>query len=355
MAEPGLRVALLSLEPWDDVWRRNQHLAAELVALGEVSALQWISPPSGGLRPRATSTWPLPGIEVVVPPLVVPRRYGGHRVLGRWLRRQVAEVDVVWVNDPVAGRAAVPPGRPAMYDVTDDWRSMPQPTASRRRIVAAEDELASRVPTVVCSAVLADRWRCRYGVEAALVPNAVDVAALRSARPRRLDGPAPHVVYVGTVHTNRVDLELIAEVAASGATVHLVGPEHLAPAEQQRLTAAGVRVIGPVPAADVPSWLVSADVLVCPHVVDEFTLSLDAIKAHEYLATDRPVVATPSCGFQSLTADGLTVVDRSRFAAAVAEAAGTGPFPRPAPASWADRATEFARTLRAVAGAGAVR
>jgi glycosyltransferase involved in cell wall biosynthesis len=121
-------------------------------------------------------------------------------------------------------------------------------------------------------------------------------------------------------------------------------------AERDRLVARGVVLHGPVPAAQVPSWLVAADVLICPHRVDDFTLSLDAIKAHEYLATDRPVVATPSCGFQELRADGLSVVERGSFVDEVTKSIGSGPFERPAPASWADRATSFAAVLHAVAG-----
>jgi hypothetical protein len=286
-------------------------------------------------------------VDVVEPPLLVPRRCGGHRVLGWWLRRRVADVDVLWINDPVAGVSALGRGRPAVYDVTDDWRTMPQDDASRRRIVAAEDELAERALTVVCSDVLADRWRTRYGIDAVVIPNAVDVPAVRAAHPRQLEGEGPHAVYVGTLHANRIDVPLVEQLAESWpGTVHLVGPNGLEPADSRRLSRVGVRLPGPVPSADVPTWLVAADVLICPHLVTDFTLSLDAIKAHEYLTTDRPVVATPSSGFQSLSVDGLAVVSAPDFAATAVAFARRGPFPRPDPASWADRSLEFGAALR---------
>ncbi|MDT4914556.1 MAG: teichuronic acid biosynthesis glycosyltransferase TuaH, partial [Pseudonocardiales bacterium] len=63
-----LRAALLSLEPWDEVWRRNQHFAAGLLEGGDVSSLIWISPPAGGLSLRASSARPLSGVDVVEPP-----------------------------------------------------------------------------------------------------------------------------------------------------------------------------------------------------------------------------------------------------------------------------------------------
>src|SRR4051794_13181470 len=36
------RVVLLSLDPWDEVWRRNQHLAVRLVRLGLVESLVFV-------------------------------------------------------------------------------------------------------------------------------------------------------------------------------------------------------------------------------------------------------------------------------------------------------------------------
>ena len=86
--------------------------------------------------------------------------------------------------------------------------------------------------------------------------------------------------------------------------------------------------------------------LICPHLVDEFTLSLDAIKAHEYLATDRPVVATT---VQRLRRTGRRRPHRHRtrdgFAAAVHAAVGTGPFRRSPAPDWDDQAVAFSAVL----------
>jgi glycosyltransferase involved in cell wall biosynthesis len=344
-----LRVAHLSLDPWDTVWRRNQHLAAGLIEARAVESVLYVEPPVGGLAVRARRHRPRAGVEVVTPPLLVPRTHGGYRVLAAWLRRTVRAADVLWVNDPVAGSGVLPAGLPALYDVTDDWRSVPQSAAQRARVVAAEDALAGAARTVVCSEVLAARWRARYGVDATVVQNGVDATAVRRAVPRPLAGCAPHLIYVGTLHANRIDGALVAALAQTG-TVHLVGPDHLDPDSRRLLLSAGVRLHGAVPFEQVPSWLVSADVLLCPHVVDDFTLSLDAIKAHEYLATGRPVVATPTSGFQSITAPGLVVVGADRFADAVRAAASAGRrYSRLPPGSWRERVGEFATVLKGVA------
>ena len=345
-AAPALGpVACISLEPWDTTWRRNQHFASRLVRRGHASRLVFVEPPVLGRRPRRWS--PEPGVTVVRPPLMVPKRAGGLALTGALLRATVLRsARVVWVNDPTLGVHCVRRGSRAVYDVTDDWRTFKQPGYITERLVAAEDALARRAETVVCSQVLADRWHQRYGVQPPVVQNAVDAEAYLHATPRRPDGAGPHLAYVGTLHEQRLDVELVLALADSAlGTVHLVGPDSLGAASRARLEAhPGVRLHGPVPTQDVPGWMTGMDVLLCPHRVDDFTLSLDAIKAHEYLASGRPVVATPTSGFQQLTAEGLTVVPAEEFADAARRAVGTGPFQRDV-TTWDDRTDEFAVAL----------
>ena len=342
----GLQVAMLSLEPWDEVWRRNQHLASRLVRSGVIDSLLFIAPARRGLSRRSHQHRPQPGIEVVTPPLILPRRAGGHVIIGMWLRRRTRDSQLWWVNDPVAGDAARRPGAPTIYDVTDDWREMAQPPRDRRRIVRAEDRLAQSALTVVCSEALASRWRDRYNVHTSVIGNAVDTSAIQGAMPRTLSGLAPHIVYVGTAHTNRVDVQLLRRLAADlEGTLHLVGPEELDASTRTWLDDHGANRQGKIPSSEVATWLVSADVLICPHLVDDFTLSLDAIKSYEYLATRLPVVATPSSGFEHTVAPGLTVVDAEDFVDAVKNAVGTGPFDRVPPPDWDDRARQFEAAL----------
>ena len=340
---PLTSVALLSLEPWDDVWRRNQHLAAELVRQDLVRRIVFIEP----ARPGRGRRWsPLPGVEVVRPPLLIPRRRGGLRAVAFGLRaRALRGHDRLWVNDASIGALCIG-GRPALYDVTDDWRAAEAPEAELRRLVQAEDRLTERATVVVCSGVLQQRWQERYGVLPPVVHNAADVAAYRTARPVPLDGAGPHIGYIGTLHHERLDLDILLALADDPrvGTVHLVGPDHLPTADRIRLIDRGIVLHGPVPAADVPAWAVAFDVLVCPHQVTDFTRSLDAIKAYEYLAAGRPVVATPTGGFQDLAGQaGVTVVDATGLVAAVAHAAAE-PIARPGGSgpSWAERAREFA-------------
>ena len=124
-------------------------------------------------------------------------------------------------------------------------------------------------------------------------------------------GPTVRISVTWELCTSRdldIDLLLRTVEAVPVGRVHLVGPDCLTEGARSRLTShARITLHGSVPAPEVPSWLVAFDVLICPHVVTEFTLSLDAIKAYEYLATSRAVVATPTSGFQEQSEPGLYV------------------------------------------------
>lgn len=339
------RVVLLSLEPWDEVWRRNEYFAVELVRQGLVRQLDFVEPALPGSGREFS---PVPGIVVHRPPLLLPRRIGGLRQLAVWLLPRVRRADLVWVNDAALGARCLPVARRAVYDVTDDWRSIDQPQRMRRRLVRAEDRLTGRARVVVCSVELRARWVERYGVEPAVVHNGADLEAFAAAARRSLDGSCPQVGYVGTLHSARLDVPAVVALAATAVTVHLVGPDHLEATDRDRLVAAGVRLHRAVPAADVPSWLISFDVLICPHRVTAFTLSLDAIKSYEYLAARRPVVATATSGFQHLTGTkGVRVCQAEEFPAAVGAALAAGEVTEPDPASgWPERAREFAAVLQ---------
>ena len=344
-------VALVSLEPWDDTWRRNQHIACRLVKAGDVASLIWIAPPVRRRPPPPVR--PQDGITVLTPHLRLPRRLGGVVDVARRLRSILVEVDVLWVNDPRLGAHLLEGGTQALYDVTDDWRSYPFPDRLIRGLVRAEDRLAESADTVVCSKVLADRWHDRYGLSPCVIHNGVDLDAHRVALPVRLPGLGPHIGYVGTLQPQRLDVELVLRLASetSVGTVHLLGPDALGDDVRQCLRdAEGVMLHPPVEASRVPSWMAAMDVLVAPHLVNAFTLSLDAIKAYEYCAARKPVVATPTSGFQHLAGAGVRLGEGQAFITHVRESlaspasASTTPVPG---SSWDDRARAFGAALRA--------
>jgi teichuronic acid biosynthesis glycosyltransferase TuaH len=347
------RIALVSLEPWDDTWRRNQHLVAALTRLGIVSEVLFLEPPrlrGGPARRRAV----LPGVQAVPLRLRLPKRLGGLQELGLRLRRSLlSSVDLLWINDPALGVHCVDGRRPAIYDVTDDWRTYDFPPRIQRRIVRAEDRLTRTAQTIVCSEVLRQRWKARYEVHAKLIHNGVDANAW--ALPERHDygQGGPHVGYIGTLQSERLDVELVLRIAADDRVgrVHLVGPDALDTGSRERLMASPkVHIHGPVPAAQVPARMLGLDVLLSPHVMTPFTLSLDAIKSYEYLVSGRPIAATPTSGFQHLVGhERVFVAERAAFDEALQRAlVASSVEPSVGEFGWERRARQFGEVFRDV-------
>ena len=154
----------------------------------------------------------------------------------------------------------------------------------------------------------------------------------------------PVVLYVGTLHRDRLDVDLCAALAIGligTATFVLVGPVALSASDQTLLTDAGAVLLGARGHTTIPAYLKNADVLVVPHVVTEFTDSLDPIKVYEYLAAARPVVSTPVAGFRELDREQVSVVPGSDFLARTREHLASPPraaTATPDVPSWDDRA-----------------
>jgi len=314
-------LVVVSLESWDDVWRRNQHLVSGLLTSDPELRVLFVEPPADpahdllhGRRPvwghRAHR---VPGQERLTtyrPVKWLPRRVDPSadrrlsRAVLRAARRSGFAHPILWINDPAAALLSTMAGWPTLYDITDDWLAADRPVAELARLTEAEDALLSTAAEVVaCSPELVHRKSAaRRGRPIELIPNAVNVAAYRqpTARPRDLP-PGPVAVYVGTLHSDRLDVPLAVRTArtlGSSGTLVFVGPDLLATEDAAGLREAGAVILGARPRDEVIGYLQHADVLVVPHLVNAFTDSLDPIKLYEYQAVGRPVVSTPVAGFR---------------------------------------------------------
>lgn len=312
-------VICLSLEAWDDVWRRNQHLAARMLELRPEIRLLFAEVPvdvllslQRGQRPNRS---PLRRVGetgrlwAMTPRKILPRRVwprGDHSLGSQVLRaghRLGFTRPVLWINDSTYAPLIDRTGWPSVYDVTDDWLlvgNTPRERARQERNDALMMERAAEV--VVCSPSLAASRGCLRPVH--LISNGVDLESLRAPTRRPDDLPSGRVLlYQGTMSADRLDLDLclaLARAVSGRATLVFVGPNSLEPRATAALTAAGAVVLGPRPYRDVPAYLQHADLLVVPHATTPFVESLDPIKAREFLAVGRPVVATPVAGFRAL-------------------------------------------------------
>lgn len=364
-------LVVLSLESWDGVWRRNQYLVAGLLATDPNLRVLFVEPAVDPLWDVLQRRSPRLGVglqEVTDVPGVgpgrlwrleatkpLPRRLDprGETRAARSVRRAIRRLGLVrpllWVNDPTSARLVTETQWPALYDITDDWLAADRGPREHDRLVRDEATLLREcAEVVVCSPALAATKGAQRPVT--LVPNAVDVDLYRVPAPRPADLPeGPVALYVGTLHRDRMDLDLCEATArALGDTGRLVivGPILLDAADRDRLRAAGVVLLGSRDRRTVPGYLQHADVLVVPHVVDDFTDSLDPIKLYEYRAVGRPVVSTPVAGFRDDRGPHTTIARGEAFVAAVCDAVPARTrFPEGASdddvPTWADRVDQM--------------
>jgi glycosyltransferase involved in cell wall biosynthesis len=365
-------LVVCSLEEWDDVWRRNQFIVDILLRRNPTLRVLFVEPPVDPLyelSQRRCPKWPRfrslrndRRLRVFRPVKPVPRRVGGSTA-DRLLRAQVrlvahhwaSDQATLWINDITYAPLIHATGWPTVYDVTDDWLAAPFSNRELARLAHHEGiALRDEEEIVVCARALADSKG--GGRRVHLVPNGVDVEHFRRPRPRPTDLPdSPVAVYIGTLHESRLDSELLLEAAHASpdVTFALVGPDALSPATRRRLSSnVNVEILGARSYDAVPAYFQHADVILVPHLVNEFTDSLDPIKAYECLAVGKPTIATPIAGFRTL-GDGVSVVPRERFADEVRHAT-RNPSRRTSTrrlATWVDRAVIFERVLRATSRA----
>lgn len=369
-------LVVVSLERWDDVWRRNQHLVAGLLRSDPGLRVLFVEPAADPVHDLFSLRRPRLGRRAGEIPAVAPGRlwrFGPLKWLPRKmdrgtddrLARTVARAahrlgmrhPLLWINDPGMVALAERTAWPTLYDITDDWVAADRPPGELERTAANESRLLGLAhEVVVCSAELARRKGAAHRVE--LIPNAVDVDAYRRPAARPADLPeGPVAVYLGTVHADRLDVALCEATARAldgAGSLALVGPNLLSTDDSGRLERAGARLLGPRARDEVVGYLQHADVLVVPHVVTSFTDSLDPIKLYEYQAVGRPVVSTPVAGFRDAADPRITVAEGAAFAAAV-RAALPAPTVFPvgadaAVATWADRVEQMREVLRRLAG-----
>lgn len=349
MSVPDL--VFVSMENWDDVWRRNQFLCAGLARRHPNMKILFMGRPrdvSHQIRKRkfaevrGRASYPAPGhpaITITHPLKLLPNTLAAGRKVNEALerahirkemRRMGMERPLLWLNPHYAVHMCGKMGeRGVVYDITDDWTSLSQSAWLRELVQRQDAELCRRADEVIVCSQRLYEMKEPLARSLHLVPNGVDVEHYRAAGDRAnapeaaRQWPRPVLGYTGSIHPDRVDVDLVAELAErfSAGTVALVGPNMLPADEVQRLGKQGnVVITGPVPYAEVPSYMAAFDVCITPHQMTPFTESLNPIKLWEYLAAGKPIVSTDVAGFRDYPEVVRTARDADGFAAAVGEA-----------------------------------
>jgi teichuronic acid biosynthesis glycosyltransferase TuaH len=162
--------------------------------------------------------------------------------------------------------------------------------AQERRAVADADVVLALSP------LLARRWSALRGRPVPVIPNGCTPVRASAHRlpPAIRDLPRPVVGLIGKLN-GRINVDLVEAIADAGFSLLLVGP-HDSRWEPQRFCALtgrpGVRYVGPVKAAEVPSYIAAIDVGITPYLDSPFNRASFPIKTLDYLAAGRAAVST---------------------------------------------------------------
>jgi glycosyltransferase involved in cell wall biosynthesis len=338
-------IVFISLEPWDEVWRRNQFICDGLLRRSTDTQILFVQPPfdnSYALRTRKVR-------NIQLLPSRIPSGYGDRLQLftptkwfpnslslGRaWneehlvsqMKQALRDLDWVpthlWINQHEAGRlrdAEIAPC--SIYDITDDWTKFSGNQSHLALITEQDATLCQSCDhVIVCSQQLYDDKASLVDPERLhLIPNGVHVDHYEAVADMSMPVHAvaqnwnkPTFGYTGTIHGDRVDVNLVASVAKSypTATIAMVGPNLLEQADQRELDQlSNIVFTGAQPYADLPDIMRAFDVCMVPHLVTPFTESLNPIKLWEYLAAGKPIVSTNVAGFRDYP-DLVRVADTS--------------------------------------------
>ena len=185
-----------------------------------------------------------------------------------------------------------------LYYAVDDYTAWPG--LDHATLTAMESDLLDRVDAAAAVGdTLAQRLASR-GFDPPLIDHGIDIDEWhhpRAAPPTHpiLDSlrslPSPLALYWGLID-DRLDHGAITRMASEhGLTVALIGPvQGDLPRRLDRVP--GVHLLGAIDRSLLPHAASLADLLIAPYIDSAVTRAMQPLKLKEYLATDRPVVAT---------------------------------------------------------------
>ena len=181
------------------------------------------------------------------------------------------------------------PGALVVYDCMDHHAGFSSNTPA---MLQEEERLLKSADLVITTSARLAGIVSR-AAENLLIRNAAEVEHFEKA-PERLAYPSEHPVagYLGAI-ADWFDMELIIAAAQrfQDWDFVLVGDTAFCDLSKAKQVS-NIKLVGEVPYAEAASWVHSFDVALIPFKLTELTLCTSPVKAYEYLAAGKPVVAT---------------------------------------------------------------
>jgi glycosyltransferase involved in cell wall biosynthesis len=185
-----------------------------------------------------------------------------------------------------------------VYDCVDDFAAFSEALSD---VPEEEQRVLANVDLVLVTSEPLREQKAKAHPRCYVVRNGADVDHFAPARGQPQEPPedlrstgAPRIGYVGAIH-DWIDLDLIVETARlrpaySFVFVGPVGPRvNITRVRAQR----NIILVGRKAYDELPAYLGAFDACIAPFRRNALTEAVNPIKVYEYLATGKPVVATP--------------------------------------------------------------
>jgi glycosyltransferase involved in cell wall biosynthesis len=314
---------------WNFVFQRPQHLLSRLARHYHVVFIEEpIRDPNPAWFERTT---PMTGVEVLRPHTPVDA-VGFHDdqlsvlepLLADYLADHAIDDYAVWFYTPMALPllAGLHP-RAIVYDCMDELSAFKDAPRQMRQRETALLKGAQLVLTGGPSLYEAKR---SLHENVLCLPSAVDARHYSQAHATSLEEPMkkaaalqgaldrPRLGFFGVID-ERIDLELVAEVAAADPEWQIVMVGPIAKIDPARLPrAANIHWLGQQPYELLPQLVAGWDVCLMPFALNESTRFISPTKTLEYMAAGKPVVSTGVHDVRAMFSDVVRIAaDRPGF------------------------------------------
>lgn len=382
----GRDVVIVSSIDWSDLWQSHQDIATRLARDGSrVFYVENTGIRAPRLRDYARVTrrarrWfharrsagvhhPIMRVSVISPVVMPPfgsrlRRALNRRMfverIARALDRHDVRDPVIWTYLPTDTALDLcdrlrTPGSTLVYYCIADFGHL----ASSKRVDRTERELVERASIVFANGEeLAERFQ-RSNAHVRVFPVGVNLDAFAAGVPvaeKVRDLPRPRIGCIGELNRIKSDFAFITALARLRPSWSwiFVGP---AEPHAEFRTLPNIHLVDKVPHSEVASYIEGFDVCIVPYRDNEFMKTAVPTKINEYLAMEKPVVATPSSYARELAAEEAIVLaphDPEAFVAAIESCLVEGDAERQASrrrlfasrADWNDRLAQMCALIR---------
>ncbi len=306
-------VVVLSGVRWDFLWQRHQTLATLFARAGyptvfvETTGIANPAVTGSTLRKVASRIRHSGGERTfgqknlaVYAPLALPPTFELFRGVNRrfFVPRTVRDLLGMTGPDPVV--VAYAPTRTTLdlilglrpravlYDRADDYAYFP---GAPRDVANTERELLGLADLVSCTSEYLLRQVRPSRPDAFLSGPAVDYGRFALLQEENPGGEIGTVCFFGRVGQERTDLRALRAIAGAGFEVRLLG--EVDRSARAILNVPGVQYGGAVPHEGLPASLAGVDAYLLPYEINNLTKGISPAKTYEYLATGKPVVASP--------------------------------------------------------------